>query len=399
MGLNMHYCPNCQNLVGLGAPICPYCQFDLSLVPASAVQPQYAQPPMMAPQPPQPQPQVQPYGVYQQPAPQPQYYQPVQTIPPQPQPQPYVQPSTAPATAKAGVSGKVVIAAIVVVVIVIVAVLAAAMLLAPSGKKNGDGDPGGDGGGGTTPPKDTTPPTIISVIPVNGAVNVDPMPVFTIVWSEPMYQSTGTEGAFNLDPYDEHGFCGADSSAWLTNTTLQVTSTYSLGALIGGVTYTASIRWPNLNELKDIAGNYAVSSLPDYIVYEWIFTVKKTSSGDTTPPRIISTRPADGATGVGSTPSFTIVWSEPMYQSTDTKGAFNLEPYEEHGFCGADSSDWTSSTTVVITSTYTYGELNSGVVYNASIRWPNLYELKDLAGNYAESDDVNFIVYDWEFTV
>jgi hypothetical protein len=240
---------------------------------------------------------------------------------------------------------------------------------------------------------DTTKPYVSNTNPANGNYDIDPINSIDISFSESMYQSTTIHNTLYLNDV-LHGY----STSWVDSDTVTITLDATLDY---GTTYYAEIKYPHLYEIKDLNDNYAeYVDEENFIIYKWSFTTVEETVTDTTPPYVYYTSPYDGEYDVDpSLDTITITFNEPMYQSTTLHDGLYLEWYDlelgyleyEYGF----SSYWSDSKTVVITLD---DNLNSETYYFASLRYPYLYEIKDINGNYVEYvDSETMSIYDWVF--
>ena len=147
-----------------------------------------------------------------------------------------------------------------------------------------------------TPAPDTTPPTVLSTSPESGATNVDPRSSVTASFSEAV--QPGTIRFVLTDPSNNV------IAATLTYDPATQTETRSApnSPLAYGTTYTAT-----LSGSQDLAGNVMTS-------VSWSFTTMP--APDTTPPTVVSTSPASGATGVDPGSSVTASFSEEVQSGT-----------------------------------------------------------------------------------
>ncbi|MCK5562138.1 MAG: Ig-like domain-containing protein [Thermoplasmata archaeon] len=242
---------------------------------------------------------------------------------------------------------------------------------------------------------DTTPPYVISTDPYDDETNVDSIEYINITFSEPMYQSSDIHEAFYLNDVDWGYGC-----YWLNSTTVQIELDDNLNY---DTTWNAELRYAYLYNIKDLNDNYAeYCDEENCVIYEWSFTTKSSGSGDTTPPYVVSTDPYDGELGVSFLKlKFTVTFNEPMYQSTNIYYALYLEWFDTstENYTSSQvgvSSDWTDNKTVVI-------DLNNlmytSMEYTASLRYQDLYDIKDINGNYAEFYDAEKgSIHEWTFT-
>jgi hypothetical protein len=222
---------------------------------------------------------------------------------------------------------------------------------------------------------DTTPPEIFQTIPFDGQtdVRVSDAPTIIISFSEPMNTSTITtstivvsDGNENIDGEitidDSFGFDAIFTAA----SDFQFSTTY---------TVTVS------SEVKDLAGNSLGSN------YVFSFT---TEEEDTTPPEVIETFPADGATGISVYENIVAKFSEEIdfsdfgfglepssFTLTDGNGSL-VEGFTLHQGADPNLVSFDPSSDLQFSTTYTATIHSEGV--------------KDLLGNQMESD------YSWTFT-
>ena len=144
------------------------------------------------------------------------------------------------------------------------------------------------------------------------------------------------------------------------------TFTPSANLSVSTTMYTARIT----TGVQDLAGNAMASD------FTWSFTTV-----DTIQPTVISTSPANGATGVAINSSITATFSEAMQSSTINTNTFTVSGGSGN-ISGAVSY---SGTTATFTPS---GNLSDSTIYTARITTG----VKDLAGNALASD------YTWSFT-
>ena len=209
---------------------------------------------------------------------------------------------------------------------------------------------------------DVTMPTVVSTFPVDGATDVVLNVSATATFSEAMDPATITAGSFTLldgtTPVP-----GAVSYAGLTAT---FNPTANLDA---DTVYTARIG----STATDLAGNSLSAN------YSWSFTTG--TSADTTPPEVISTSPADDATGVVLNARLSATFSEAMNPATLTTATFTLR----YGTTPVPGDVTYAGVTATF---YTTTVLDADTVYTATIS----VSATDLAGNGLAAD------YVWSFT-
>jgi uncharacterized protein (TIGR03437 family) len=164
-----------------------------------------------------------------------------------------------------------------------------------------------DTGGGTsaTVPVAPTAPTVTSTVPANGAVGVAIGNKLSAVFSTVMNPATITASTFTLT----QGTTPVSGAVTYAGTT----ATFGpAGTLAPNTKFTATIT----TGAKDAAGNALASN------YVWSFTTGATP--DTTPPTVISTVPANGASGVPSGSKITATFSKAMDPLSITASTFTL---------------------------------------------------------------------------
>ncbi len=142
---------------------------------------------------------------------------------------------------------------------------------------------------GTDAP-DETAPTIVSRSPAPGATGVGTSQSVIVTFSEPMQQSTVVD-AFSWT----HASGSVQVAVQQTDETEYTFS--PVAALSINTLYTATFA----NTALDLAGNPLAET-------SWTF--RTTGTVDTTPPHLVSTVPANGATNVSTTVTLTLTFSE-----------------------------------------------------------------------------------------
>ena len=211
---------------------------------------------------------------------------------------------------------------------------------------------------------DETAPTVILSAPANSATSVliDSKPAAT--FSEAMDQSSITTSTFTL----KQGTTPIYGNVTYDNSIATFAPSIDLTA---GTVYTATIT----TGAKDMAGNTLAS---DFV---WSFTTAAAVIVDVTSPTVMSTVPADAATGVAINLKPAATFSEAMDQSTITAATYTLKQ-------GTTSVSGTVTYTGTVATFTPTAALTSGTVYTATITTG----VKDLAGNALASNHV------WTFT-
>ena len=154
---------------------------------------------------------------------------------------------------------------------------------------------------GNQPTPDTTRPTVTQTIPVDGAQNAATNTRISATFSEDMDPASINGTTFQLTGPGATVVAGNVSYAANSRTALFAPSIPN--TLPVNTTFTGTI-----NGAKDLAGNSLAAA------YVWRFATGATS--DNTPPTVLSTNPADGASGLCSNQQVNVTFSEAMDPST-----------------------------------------------------------------------------------
>lgn len=214
---------------------------------------------------------------------------------------------------------------------------------------------------------DTTPPTVISTSPANAATDVPVNQKIAASFSEAMDSSTINTTTFTV-AQGTTPVSGAVTYA-AGGTTATFTPSSNLAA---NTTYTATIT----TGVTDLAGNALA------INFVWSFTTG--SALDTTPPTVVSTDPANNATGVCINKAINATFSEAIDPSSITTATFTLAGPGSAPVTGTVSYNTTSNVTTFQPAV----SLAPNTPYTATLTTG----IADLAGNALESDFV------WMFT-
>ena len=223
----------------------------------------------------------------------------------------------------------------------------------------GEGAGNGDFSDGETYEIDRVAPTVIFTSPADGATDVAVNTTVSATFSESMDPaSIPTSGnALTLS----EGANTVSGTVSLYDDTLKLTTQEPL---LPNTTYTAMVN----TGPTDLAGNPFPGDL------SWTFTTG--SAEDTTPPTVVSTSPADGATEVSVSTTISATFSEPLAEYTISEYTLSVsESGVEMPVPG--TVDYADS---VVTFTPS-SPLSNGTTYFAAI----IPEVADLAGNYMET--------------
>ncbi|HWW06789.1 Ig-like domain-containing protein [Collimonas sp.] len=215
---------------------------------------------------------------------------------------------------------------------------------------------------------DTTAPTVISSNPLNAGTAVPINQKVTAVFSEAMDPATITPSAFTVTGPAATPVPGTVTYAASGNTAIFT----PISNLAANTTFTATIS----SGTQDLAGNALASN------FTWTFTTGAVA--DTTLPTVISTNPADTASGVCTSKSINASFSKAMDPLTVGSTSFTLTGPGATSVAGAVAYN-----TAVNIATFTpAANLAASTTYTATIHGG----AKDLAGNALASDKA------WSFT-
>ena len=153
---------------------------------------------------------------------------------------------------------------------------------------------------------DITKPTVTATIPINGATGVPPNQAVSATFSKAMNAATLTNATFTVTAPGGTAVAGAVSYAAVGNLA-SFTPTANLAA---NTLFTATIT----TGAMDLAGNALAGN------YVWSFTTG--ALPDTTPPTIVNTFPANGATNVALNQTVSATFSKAMNPLTITPQTF-----------------------------------------------------------------------------
>ena len=195
------------------------------------------------------------------------------------------------------------------------------------------------------PPPDTTPPTVASVTPPNTATGVATTATVTVRFSEAVTANGGVTLAIN-------GGATVATTVSGTGDTVTLTPTAPLTA---GTTYRVSVS----TAVRDLANNPVAAASST--------TFTTAAAPDTTAPTVTGTAPANGATGVATTATVAVTFSEPVTANGGVTLAIN-------GGAAVATTATVSGNTVTLTPTT---PLTAGTTYRVNVSTA----VRDLANN------------------
>jgi hypothetical protein len=221
---------------------------------------------------------------------------------------------------------------------------------------------------------DTTPPTVIATINANGATNVPVNTRMGATFSEAMDPHTITTATFSF----RQGTTPVPGTVTYSGVTAVFTPTNPLSY---NTTYTGTITSGGATDLAGnaLSGNQGVYPAPSNYVWSW--TTGAEPYVDNTRPTVISTIPANGATGVFTNTKVSATFSEAMYPLSITNLSFTLR----HGTTADPGTVDYAGITAVFTPA---SPLLNNTIYTATITTA----VVDLAGNSLAAN------YVWNFT-
>lgn len=209
--------------------------------------------------------------------------------------------------------------------------------------------------------RDEVPPTVIANSPANGASGVPVSAVVTVTFSEAMDATTITGTNFNLRLSSSGAFVTGTVSY---NAATRVATFTPSSPLTAPTNYTVTV----LPGVKDVAGNAMAAP------FQFTF-----STGDTTPPTVVSTLPANLATNVPTNQVVSATFSEAMNATTINATTFTLRVTAT----SAAVAGTVAYNPATNTATFTPSALLApGTPYTATITTG----VKDVAGNAMASN-------------
>jgi hypothetical protein len=204
---------------------------------------------------------------------------------------------------------------------------------------------------------DTTAPSVVSTNPANGAMGVATSASITGTFSEAVQSSTVSTSTFTLK-----NSAGTSISGTVSLSADAKTATFkSSSSLAASASYTATIT----TGVKDLAGNAMTTAK------SWSFTTA--AAADTTPPTVVNTNPAGGATGVAVSSSVVATFSEAVQSSTVSTSTFTLK--------NSAGTSIPGTVTLSTDSKVASFKPSSALAYSTSYTATATSGIKDLAGN------------------
>ena len=214
---------------------------------------------------------------------------------------------------------------------------------------------------------DQTPPTVIGVSPADAAIGVPVNAPVNVTFSEAMDASTINSNNITLQVTSS----GAVVAGTVTYNSTSHVATFTPTAPLGSaVNYTFTVA----GVVKDVSGNAMVNP------FQSTFTTV-----DLTPPTVVSTVPANLATGVSTSTTISATFSKAMDPTTITAANFTVQvTATSAAVSGTVAYNAATNTATFIPST----SLASSTNYTATIHTG----VKDISGNALVSD------FAWTFT-
>jgi methionine-rich copper-binding protein CopC len=234
-------------------------------------------------------------------------------------------------------------------------------------------------------PKDVTKPRLLSSFPRNGDSNVPFNNKAVFNFSKPMDTVKIVVGIIcDTVPGDANSVCGQTESTVWSDGDKKLTLTFKAPNYMGvGVNMTYTLEAPFA---VDKTGNPLDRTEIKFS------TAKKNVTGDSIPPQMVSSTPANGDVGVAPTTKLVFNFSEPMdtVKSKPSRSCASL-PNHFDGVCGIlDSAIWENNDTR-LTLTYLAAAGNLGNAVELTIKFETA---TDKAGNPLPNTQVKFSVAD-----
>ena len=200
----------------------------------------------------------------------------------------------------------------------------------------------------TIAPPDTTPPTIVSITPAALSTGVAINTPITISFSEALTAASVTTSTIQLRDSGNNLVAGT-----VTYNSSNNTATFTpTSALSNSMTYTLTVV-SGASGVKDLAGNALASTA----------TSSFTTVADTTPPTVVSVTPAGAPTGVATSATVTVTFSEALNAATVSASTIQLRDSNSNLVAGSVTYN-ASTKTATFTPT---SALSNSVTYTLTV--------------------------------
>ncbi len=221
---------------------------------------------------------------------------------------------------------------------------------------------------------DTTPPTVLSTAPADGASGIAVTAAVSATFNESVDPATLDLNSFELRDANFALVAAAVTYDGATNTATLVPN----AALDAATTYTATLKG-GTGGVADLAGNALATDV------SWSFTTA--ALADTTPPTVLSTAPADGASGIAVTAAVSATFNEPVDPATLDLNSFELRDANFAPVAAAVTYDGATNTATLVPN----AALTAATTYTATLKG-GTGGVADPAGNALAANAV------WSFT-
>jgi Bacterial Ig-like domain len=215
---------------------------------------------------------------------------------------------------------------------------------------------------GNPTPLDRTAPTILSSFPASGSAAIPITTAISFLASEPLDPNSINNTNITITPFQTGMQIVQDSS-----NLAQVLITHTSN-LFSFTQFTI-----NVANLTDVAGNSLATP------FSFNFTTNSSTVADTTPPSLLSSTPASGATGVSTSVSISLVFSEAIASASVNTSSITVTNVTTGGsLSGYTLGQSSDQKTVTIGSL----PLSNSTQYRVDIlNSPSTSAIKDIAGN------------------
>jgi hypothetical protein len=219
---------------------------------------------------------------------------------------------------------------------------------------------------GDPTPLDRTAPTILSSFPATGSAAIPITTAISFLASEPIDPNSINNTNITINPFQTGMQIVQDSS-----NLAQVLITHTSN-LFSFTQFTI-----NVANITDVAGNSLATP------FSFNFTTNSSTVADTTPPSLLSSTPASGATGVSTSVSISLVFSEAIALASVNTSSITVTNVTTGGsLSGYTLGQSSDQKTVTIGSL----PLSNSTQYRVDIlNSPSATAIKDLAGNLLDN--------------